>query len=335
MSELDKKLSDTLEVFNDLNNIHIFEDDTHGVLKKMYINTLDVLNNQFIHVENLVDNNNNNLLHLAASSCNIDFFLKAAAKGINPYLKNNDNRNAFQSRHYDFANTLWKKFEHIYFDSEVKKKSFSILTNGFHNIFKQAIYEKNIKINSSQYELIEISQFLKNNDIYSNKNVLLFALDKHNGKLTNLLSFIFEQQEELTPEENSIALHCCLKYMSMNSKKLEFNLLFDMFIENTEFAINEDFLQSMKYSAKNYNKSSFQEIFHKQTQILIDKKYDSKNNFEFYFSFHTKENDLRSIKNLSDFYTTLSLNSVWNYYYLKYKLQSKETTSIQIKKLKI
>lgn len=337
MTDLKTKLSDTLELFHDLQNLSMFQEDNRGVLKTMYENTLEVLNNTTIDITGLVDEKNNNLLHLSSASYNVDYFIKAAAKGINPYLKNNDNRNAFQSRHYGFANTLWKKFEHIYFDTQVKSKSFSHITQGFHTLFKQAIYEANIKNNSSEYELSHIAQFLKDNDIYSHKNVLLFAFEKYNGTLTNLLSFIFQQQEELTPEENSIALHCCLKYMSMNNKKLEFNLLFDMFIEDTDFSINEDFLQSMKYSAENYKKSSFQEVFHKQTQILIDKKYNPKNKFKFYFSFNHTKNDknLQSINNLSELYKNLSLNSVWNYYSLQHKLQSKESSSLQVKKPKI
>lgn len=336
MQKLNAKLLDTLEVFSDLQNLYAYKEDTRGVLKKMYENTLEVLNTPEIDISNLVDSNGDNLLHLASSSYNIEFFMKAASKGVNPYILNNNNRNAFQSRHYDFAANLWKNFEHIYFDNKFTTKSFELITNGFHKSFKQSIYENNIKNNVSQFNINELSQFLNHNDIYSHRNVLLFLLEKYNNTLTNLLDFVLNNQETFTPEDNSLALLCGLKYMNINNKQLESDMFFELFVDNNKFSIDVNFLQSMQYSANKYQKPSFQQIFHKQTQILIDNEYILEKKLDFYLAFkYTKDGkDYHSVHNLAELYYALSLEPVWNYYSIQKKTEFK--TSLQKeKKLKL
>jgi hypothetical protein len=334
-NELTIKLDDTLNLFYDLQNLYAYKEDTRGILKKIYENTLEVLNNPEINLNDLKDENNNNLLHLASDAFNLNFFIKAAQKGINPYEKNNKGRNAFQSRNYDFANMFWKKFEHIYFDSDIKEKSFSHITKGFHPLLKQAIYEQNIKTNSSQYNLKEISDFLKNEGIYSHNNVLSFAFNKFNNSLVDLLDFIVSNENTFTSEDNSLALHCGLKHMIYKNSSLESSYLFDLFIDNADFCINENFLQSMQLSADNYRKSSFQSIFHKQTQILVEKNYNPNKKFDFYFYCHLqyKDKEIHSLNNLKELYKIYSLEPVWNYYKINNNLKIKNHENI--KKIKI
>lgn len=337
MTDLETQLSDTLDMFTDLQHLYYYKEDDRGTLKKIYENALFVLNSPDIDVTHLTDEKGNNLLHLAADSFNVDFFVQAAHKGIDPYIKNNQNRNAFHSRHYDFSNSLWKKFEHIYFDAKIKSKSFSEVTTGFHKSFKQAIFEHNIKHNSTHYTLKEITTFLKDNDIYSHRNILLFSIEKINGSVTDLLEFVTQNKDTLTPEDNSLALHCGLKYMWTKAKKLEADLFLDIFINDFDFSIDENFLQSMRFSAEKYEKSSFKDIFHKQTEILIDNNYSLKKKFNFYFNFpHTYKNkDEYSILNLSQLYKVLSLEPVWNYYNIQNKLKKEHPESQKIKKPKI
>lgn len=334
--ELKVKLEDTLNLFYDLQNLYAYEEDTRGVLRKMYDHTIEVLNNPDIDVTQLKDEKGSNLLHLSADSFNVKYFILAAHKGINPYVKNNKGRNAFQSRHYDFANSFWKKFEHIYFDTEIVDKSFSHLTQGFHPLLKQAIYEQNIKGNTTHYTLKEITKFLKEENIYSHNNVLSFAFHKFDNTLVDLLDFLISNEQTLTPEDNSLALHCGLKHMLFKNSSLESSYLFEMFINDSDFSINENFLQSMQLSADNYKKSSFQEIFHKQTKILVNKNYNTKKKFDFYFSCHHKYKDkeIHHIDNLRELYSIYGLEPVWNYYKINHKLKIKDD-GIKIKKPKI
>lgn len=333
---LKNKLEDTLNLYYDLQHLYVYEEDSRGVLRKIYDNTLEVLESSEIDITELKDEKNNNLLHLAADAFNLKFFIKAAHKGINPYSKNDKGRNAFQSRHYDFANSFWKKFDHIYFDTKITEKSFDNVTKGFHPLLKQAIYEQNIKTNTSQYNLKQIAQFLKEQGIYSHANVLSFAFHKFNNPLVDLLDFLVSNEKTLTPEDNSLALHCGLKHMIYKNSTLESSFLLDMFIENADFAINENFLQSMYLSADNYKTSSFQSIFHKQTQILVEKKYNPKQKFDFYFSCHHtyKDKEIHSLNNLRELYQIYSLEPIWNYYKINHKLKLKDN-SIKIKKPKI
>lgn len=337
MTDLQTQLSDTLDMFTDLQHLYYYKEDDRGTLKKIYENALFVLDNPEIDVLELVDEKGNNLLHLASDAFNVEFFIKAARKGINPYETNKSKRNAFHSRHYDFANSLWKKFEHIYFDSQIVSKSFSEVTKGFHVSFKQAIYENNIRHNGNSYDLKEVSQFLKENNLYSHKNVLLFAYEKINGSMTELLDFVTQNKEELTPEENSLALHCALRFTRIKSSKMEMDLLLDLFVNEHTFSIDENFLQSMKFTAEKYDKSSFQNIFHKQTQILVDNNYKLKKKFNFYFEMHYMKKDKQeySIDNLSQLYKVLSLEPVWNYYHIHNKLNSTQNEAPKIKKPKI
>lgn len=283
---LDKKLQDTLEVFSDLQNLYAYEEDTRGVLRTMYDNTVEVLNNPDIDVENLIDEKGNTLLHLASQANDIDYFIKAAHKKINPYIKNDKNRNAFQSKHYEFANNLWKKFERVYFDNSIKEKSFDKLTKNFHKSFKTAIYENNIKNNKFDFNIKKISEFLKEQDIYSHINVLNFAFEKFDSPLLDLLEFVIENETTLTPEHNSFALHCALKQLQFKNNLFECSYMLDMFMQDADFAIDEHFLQSMQISASNYKKAGFDVILQKQTSLLVSKCYNPKENFGFYYQCH-------------------------------------------------
>lgn len=186
---INQKLEDTLNIFYDLNNLYYYEEH-NGKLKIMYDNMLEVLNNPEYDVTSLKDENNNNLLHLAAKSSNVKYFILAAKKGLNPYALNLKNLNAFQGKSYDFATQLWKNFEHLYFDDKIKNKSFSFITQGFHKEFKQSIFEKNIKNNSTHYSINEISDFLTANDIYSHENVLEFCVEKVHLSSQNYLNLL-------------------------------------------------------------------------------------------------------------------------------------------------
>lgn len=332
---IDKKLNDTLEVFYDLQNLYAYEEDNRGVLRTMYDNTLEVLANPDIDVKNLLDEKGNNLLHLAATANNITFFIKAAHKGIDPYIKNHNNRNAFQSKHYEFANNLWKKFEHIYFDNSIKDKSFEKVTQGFHLNFKQAIYENNIKNNKFNFNIKEISQFLKDQNIYSHENVLHFVFDKFDGSLLDLLEFVVHHEKELTPENNSFALHCALKHLQFKNNLFESSYLLDMFMNDTNFSMNEHFLQSMQISASHYKKPGFADILHNQTNILVRHNYNIKENFNFYYHCHHKTNnkEIHSVKNLEELYQVYDLQSVYNYYHIDYKLKEKNNNKIKRPKI--
>lgn len=339
MNQLSKKLSDTLEVFQDLQNLYVYKEATSGILKTMYDNTMDILNKPNINVINLLDEKDNNLLHLAADAYNVNFFLLVASQGINPYLKNKNNRNAFQSKHYDFANIIWKKFEHINFDNQIINKSFKHITQGFHSSFKQAIYESNIGNNSSHYDIDQLIDFLNENNIYSHHNVLLFSLEKYNGNIHHLLSFITKNFNTMTPEDNSLAIHCCLKTITINHKKQDHSLLFDQFINHSVFSLDSHFFQSMKYSAQHYKKTFFQNIFHKQTKILVQNQYNIKQSFNFYFFIPLKNQsaNISSIEKLSELYQLFSLQPVWDYYHVQHKLLSPKSIDISqpIKKIKI
>lgn len=339
MSQLSTQLSDILEVFQDLNNLHIYKDSNSNILQSMYNNTIEVLKNPDIDISHLLDLKGNNLLHLAAQSFHVDFFLQVAAKGIDPYLKNNEKRNAFQSKHYEFPNAIWKKFEHIYFDNDIINKSFFHLTQGFHFNFKQVIYQNNIKNNSSQYELDDIIQFLNDNDIYSHHNVLLFAFEKYNGNLHHLLNFITKNVDNMTLEDNSLALHCYLKNIAMNNQNHNSLSFFEQFINHSSFSLDQHFFQSMKYSAQYYKKDIFQHIFHKQTEILVQNKYNIDQSFNFYFFIPLKNQsaNISSIEKLSELYQLFSLQPVWDYYHVQHKLLSPKSIDISqpIKKIKI
>lgn len=334
--DLDKKLQDTLEVFSDLQNLYAYEEDTRGVLRQMYDNTLEVLHNPDINVKNLVDDQGNTLLHLAAHANHIEYFIKAAHKGIDPYIQNSKNRNAFYSRHYEFANTLWKSFEHVYFSNTVKDKSFEKVTQEFHLNFKQKIYENNIKNNKFDFNIQQICQFLKQQNIYSHNNVLMFAFDKFDSPLAELLEFVIEHEKSLSSENNSLALHCALKHLQFKNTLSKNSHMLDMFMNNADFAVNQHFLQSMQISASNYHKSGFDNILHKQTSILINNNYNIKEKFNFYYQCSHKQNnkEIHSVDNLEQLYQVYNLQSVYNYYKIDFKLQEKNNATV-IKRLKI
>lgn len=209
---INEKLEDTLNIFYDLNNLYYYEEH-HGKLKVMYDNMLEVLTNPEYDVTYLKDKHQNNLLHLAANSSNIKYFILAAKKGINPYALNLKNLNAFQGKSYDFASQLWKNFEHLYFDDKIKNKSFSFITQGFHKEFKQSIFEKNIKNNSTHYSINEISEFLNANEIYSHENVLEFCVEKVQCKLTELFEFVNLNEDSLLPCHYSMIAFIAIKNM--------------------------------------------------------------------------------------------------------------------------
>lgn len=339
-SELKIKLEDTLNLFYDLKNTSFYEDCDNSFVKKMLNNTYEVLNNPDIDVTELKDEKGRNLLHLAAESSHLDYFIKAAHKGINPYLNNDKRINAFQSGNYNFANSFWQKFNNIYFDDKIVQKSFSQITKGFHPLLKQSIYKENIKNNTSHYNLDEISHFLKEENIYSHHNVLFFAIHKFNSPLEDLLHFIHTNKTTLTPQDNSLALRCGLKNMGFKKSNEQTHALFEQFIDESEFSLENDFFQSIASSVVHYSNSHFQSIIHKQIKILAEKDYDPYHSLDFHLNNYvfshkslgkiSEDNQLHSFSEFMKDCKFDHFDSIFNYFKLQKQLENKnEKTNIK------
>lgn len=332
MMSINEKLQDTLNVFYDLNNLYYYEEN-NGKLKIMYDNMLEVLSNSKYDVSSLKDENNNNLLHLAAQSSNVKYFLLAAKKGLNPYDVNLKKLNAFHGKDYDFANQIWKKFEHLYFDNKIPNKSFEFITEGYHVDFKQSIFEKNIRNNSTHYSIDEISNFLKQNNIYSHDNVLLFCENKIEMNLTHLFDFVNSNEDSLLPKHYSMILFISLKNMSIHKKQRAIGeFLLPDFLTNHSFDVDSYFLRSINFSAQKYNKDLFKEIFHEQIKILFKEKHDFNKDFDFYFDFFDNQKP-SSFKTLMDLLIHYDLTPVYHYISINEKFL--DAHSNPIKKHKI
>ena len=329
---INEKLEDTLNIFYDLNNLYYYEEHD-GKLKSMYDNMMEVLSNPTYNVLHLKDEKNNNLLHLASQSSNVKFFLLAAKKGINPYDLNNNKKNAFQGKSYDFAGLLWKNFEHLYFDNKIQNKSFQKITEGYHVDFKQSIFEKNIQHNSTHYSLDAISDFLKSNHIYSHDNVLLFCENKVEMKLTDLFDFINTHSETLLPRHYSISLFIILKNMSLHKKQRAIGeyLVTDL-LANHSFEFDSFFLKSMNFSAQKYHHDLFKEVFHQQTEILCKNQYKFDEKFPFYFDFFDNQK-ASHFNTLMDLFIYYKLTPVYHYFSMNDKILEKKHH--QAKKIKI
>ena len=308
-----EKLEDTLNIFYDLNNLYYYEEN-NGKLKIMYDNMLEVLHNPQFDVSCLKDEKNNNLLHLAAQSSNVKYFLLAAKKGLNPYDINDKKMNAFQGKSYDFANQVWKVFEHLYFDNKISNKSFEFITEGYHIDFKQSIFEKNIKHNSSHYSIDEISNFLKQNNIYSHDNVLLFCESKIEMNLTDLFDFFNYHEDSLLPQHHSMILFISLKNMFIHKKQRAIGeVLLPDFLTQHSFDLDTYFLKSINYSAQKYNKDIFKEIFHQQIEILCKENYDFNKEFNFYYDFYDNQKP-SSFKKMMDLIIHYKLTPVYHFF---------------------
>ena len=338
--EFQTKINDTLDLFTDLNNLYYYENDYRGKLKSMYNNALEALqNNEYNEIiQQTFDENGNSLLHLAAYYNNVKFFLMAAKKGINPYLKNNKQLNAFHSKSYDFASDLWKKLDRLFFESKKlsnvnsSESSFLKITTGFHPLFKQTIYEKNIKNNSSSLNIQEITDFLKDAELFSNKNVLLFIKEKFNIKPSEILNFLLNNID-LTIEENSLGLNSFLKACTFNKPTSYDLLLLENWINCSNFEINEEFLNSLLYPATKYNSIHYKPIFNKQTEILIKEQYDINSDLNFYFLNNSTTNNKTSFKKISELYEHFKLMPIYNYYQLNNKILP--TLKLKLKSKKI
>lgn len=254
-------------------------------LNKLYTDAQNIFLNKTYSNINIQNEDGNTFLHFAFEQGNHKYINQLLQSGANPYIKNNNNKNAFQvqKKNYDFMSKFWNNYEkdiNLYFDIFIKD------AKKYHPEFRQTLLdisiEKTSGFNKNSIQYIEKS--LKSINLLNNKNIINLLMKSSKFEVSENSfdkKFTYLLKLDKDDSDNNFILETLI------DKLLRFRIapnnlaLFIKFIEENSFKYDLSFYKSITNSQLLLN----YEIPHYQTIIntLIDKSL--KENFDLKYTF--------------------------------------------------
>lgn len=306
---MDTKINNLISLLHDLNNLYYYKDGYSIKLSNIYNDSMSVLLDDKIQIPQIINENNDTSLHLAAEYNNLDFFYLCLNKGINPFLYNNKNKTAFQCFNFQSTITnLWKNLQIDFksFNGIIKHENINVKWENLHDDMKKQIYTNSISYNFVSFN--ELSQFLNKYNMNSNDMIYQYYKNKTLINLNNDDLLNFALNNDLSPEFNSRILLLSLNIRT-DIKKNELSILK---LLNKNLALDESYFQTIVNICNSKN-PLYKNITLFLVKNLIDKNYDINSQFDTCISVKSKL--FLSFKEILD-YELIKIKPIYEYVYL-------------------
>lgn len=274
MNTADKEL---FEYFYDLNGILDYKSEGN-LCEALYQSCHKSLENNLFSDINIQNDKGHTLLHIllhytkgkALAMKYTDILL---SKGANPLIDNNNGQNCFQYASRDNLNEIWRGFDNLSINDSFTKR-----TQGFHKPFKQFLLNQYYKYNASYRTTEDITQFLKDNELYNHSNIA--KLLSTNVSLSIKETIPFFQSLTNLPEDNTIFLKelLCFSGIDVSLTRKDNLALFQDFVNNSQFSIDHNFLDMLinhKINNVTGNTNSWRDqLFNYFTELVVQSDTD-------------------------------------------------------------
>lgn len=257
---MDTISKDLFTFFFDLENILRDEYDTSSSLAIFKFKCQEYLLNREYPDINIQDEEGNTFLHYAMESGKLSYCYELLSLGSNPYVINQEGRNAFQvkKKHYNFISDFWKYYEKLSLH-EFNKQALL-----YHSEFRQTVFD-----------IVLDKQFIKMpfNQLHSYLNQIdLYTIPNH----INLLFSVYRPEFTFELFQQHVVCQNNAKHHSLFLRKF-YPLSFELtrtsgqlhhlhsYLKNTSFIFDNN----IKKLLDTYNHETKINAFHKENLTLL------------------------------------------------------------------
>lgn len=200
---------------------------------------------------NIQDKHGNTFLHYASQYHSKKLMMSILNLGANPYIENNQGRNAFQvSREYGFMYRFWQDIE----QSELMRfEAFRQRSLSFHPDFRDTLFDllmdKNFTFSSSLTAQID---YVHQTGLMSNKNLISMIFLSHNPVSKEHFNYLLNM--ERTPDDNAQIIYRYAKHIMADVLGREFENELHTLIEpmNLTFSTQASYERLTEVFRENY-----------------------------------------------------------------------------------